>query len=306
MKKTKPNAAKAWWNFTGESEAFEARQPDRISRLYFPLCNEAGLLSAVTPDLHGDIKTGQNHFLTLPVSEQDLHNTRSARQFWVYVEGKGPWSATAAKPKEACGLEAGALWHKVTRDNRALGIKSVITNFIPAGPEPVEIMRVELTNSGKKSVAITATAAIPLFGRSADNLRDHRHVTSLLHRIDPTPQGVLVTPTMSFDERGHHPNRTVYGVLGCEGDGQAIAGSFPTVDSFIGEGGTFDAPRAVLEDWELPDLSEVELQGREAVGALRFKSRKLAPGKSVTYLILMGIAEERKDALGWLKAYRIQ
>ena len=100
-KKSKTIPSKRWWNFTGEDEAFEAANPDRISRLYFPLANESGLLSAITPTLNGDIKSGQNHFLTVPVSEQDLHNTRSARQFWVYVEGRGPWSATAAKPKES-------------------------------------------------------------------------------------------------------------------------------------------------------------------------------------------------------------
>src|SRR6267142_41910 len=120
MKKAKANASKAWWTFTGSGEEFEARAPDQISRLYFPLCNEAGLLSAITPTLNGDIKAGQNQFLTQPVSEQDLHNTRSARQFWVYVEGRGPWSATAAKPKETSHLEAGALWHRVIRENRTL------------------------------------------------------------------------------------------------------------------------------------------------------------------------------------------
>src|SRR5471030_705385 len=196
MKRVKKSEPKSWWNFTGDGEVFQARNPDQISRLYFPLCNEAGLLSAITPTLHGDIKTGQNHFLTLPVSEQDLHNTRSSRQFWVYVEGKGPWSATSAKPTDSCVLEAGALWHRVTRENRAIGLRSVITSFVPAGPEAVEIMRVELTNIGRRPLAITATAAIPVYARSADNLRDHRHVTSLLHRIAQVPHGVLVAPTM--------------------------------------------------------------------------------------------------------------
>jgi len=39
------------------------------------------------------------------------------------------------------------------------------------------------------------------------------------------------------------------------------------------------------------------------VGALRFKSRKLAPGKSVTYLIYMGLAKDKKEAQSWIKAY---
>src|SRR5471032_2255275 len=127
MRRSKEKKSQPWWCFTGDGEVFEARNPDQVSRLYFPLCNEAGLLSAITPTLHGDIKTGQNHFLTLPLSEQDLHNTRSSRQFWIYVEGRGPWSATAAKPKESCTLEAGALWHKLTRENKTLGLKAVMT-----------------------------------------------------------------------------------------------------------------------------------------------------------------------------------
>lgn len=312
-KKSKPSAT-SWWNFTGADEAFEARNPDHLSRLYFPLCNEAGLLSAVTPTLNGDIKTGQNTFVTQPVSEQDLHNTRSARNFWVYVEGKGPWSATgssaaaqlqraSAKSGETCHLEAGALWQRVTRENKPLGLRSVVTSFVPAGPEQVEILRVELTNIGRKPLSLTPTSAIPLFARSADNLRDHRHVTSLLHRIALHDAGVLVTPTMSFDERGHHANALVYAVLGCEGDGHLPVGSFPTVDSFIGEGGSFDAPKAVYGDLDAPQLTDVQLQGREAVGALRFKTRKLAPGKSATYLVFTGIAKDRKEVLSWLKAY---
>ena len=42
--------------------------------------------------------------------------------------------------------------------------------------------------------------------RSADNIRDHRHVTSLLHRIETTQYGIEVTPVLSFDERGHRKN----------------------------------------------------------------------------------------------------
>ena len=200
-------------------------------------------------------------------------------------------------------MEAGALWHRVTRENRAFGLRAVITNFVPAGADRLEIMRVEITNTGRRPLALTPTAAIPIYGRSADNLRDHRHVTSLLHRIVQHAHGVLATPTMSFDERGHQLNSTVYAVLGCDEDGQAPVGSFPTVASFVGEGGTFDVPRAVYEDWDAPESSDVHLQGREAMGALRFKSRKLAPGKCVTYLIFMGIAKERKEALGWLRLY---
>ena len=44
-------------------------------------------------------------------------------------------------------------------------------------------------------------------------LRDHRHVTSLLNRINIQDNTVLVSPTLSFDERGHTKgNSHVYAV----------------------------------------------------------------------------------------------
>ena len=77
------------WRFIGDDATFRLDAPHRTSYLYFPLVNEAGMMSVVTPTLHGDTKTGQNTFLTAPVSVEDLHNTRSARNFWVYCRGSG-------------------------------------------------------------------------------------------------------------------------------------------------------------------------------------------------------------------------
>ena len=49
-------------------------------------------MSSITPNLNGDINCGQNHFLLQPVSIEDLHNNRSGRNFWLYIEGYGAWS----------------------------------------------------------------------------------------------------------------------------------------------------------------------------------------------------------------------
>jgi cellobiose phosphorylase len=305
MKKTSRKQKKdspqvGWWSFTGADEIFQADSPDRVSRLYFPLCNEAGLMSAITPNLNGDIKTGLNSFLTLPVATEDLHNTRSNRNFWVLADQSGPWSVAAGEKSQ---IRAGALWHQATHENKRLGLRADVLNFVPPTADTVEIMIIQLTNTSRRPVHFTPTAAIPIFARSADNLRDHRHVTSLLHRIDRHEHGVIVRPTMSFDERGHQINALRYAVLGAEENGAAPEGSFPTVASFIGEGGNFDRPQAVLEDSDIPDFSETELQGREAMGALRFKTRKLAPGKSAAYILLLGIAPGQPSIDAWLNTY---
>jgi hypothetical protein len=177
------------WQFCDEHGTFELANPCDSSYLYFPLMNESGLVSVVTPTLHGDIKTNQNTFLTLPVSVEDLHTSRSTRNFWVNVKDRGAWSAAgnsapqiARRTAEEVLLRAGFLWHTVERTNSTLGLRAAVTNFVPANRDQVELMRVTLTNVGDHILTITPTAAIPIYGRSADNLRDHRHVTSLLHR----------------------------------------------------------------------------------------------------------------------------
>ena len=304
----------AGWKFLEDRGVFRMENPHHTSYLYFPLVNEVGMMSAITPTLNGDIKADQNTFLTLPVSVEDLHNTRSSRNFWVYVESAGPWSVTgnsalqianqfAADAAEQVTLEAGILWHKVTRKNPHLGLKAETTNFVPACDDQVELMQIKLTNISNKPLTFTPTAAIPIFGRSADNLRDHRHVTSLLHHIYCHRNGVLVRPTLSFDERGHLPNKQTYLVLGISGDGQAPIGFFPLVEDFIGEGGYFDWPEAVVGSLH-PTCQEGHADdGYEAFGGLRFPEVILQPGDKQAYILILAIQEEETDADHLLKAY---
>jgi cellobiose phosphorylase len=288
------------WQFIDDKGTFRLENPAHTSYLYFPLVNEVGMMSSITPTLNGDIKINQNAFLTLPVTMEDLHNSRGARYFWVLVGGTHPWSVTgnsAAQttqrflldPPETVTLDAGFLWHKITRENHDLGLLAEITNFVPTSDDPVELMKVVITNISEKPVHLTPTAAIPLYGRSADNLRDHRHVTSLLHRIRCGPYGIQVHPTLSFDERGHHPNELTYAVLGAGGDGETPVGFFPVVDEFIGEGGKLDWPEAIVNPVEPPAKAGQNLEGYEAIGGIRFKDVVLGPGDSSAFILILGV-----------------
>ena len=55
---------------------------------------------------------------------------------------------------------------------------------------------------------------------------------------------------MSFDERGHQPNHKIYYVNGCSGKGENPISYYPTVEDFIGEGGTYTHPRTVYEGYK--------------------------------------------------------
>ena len=96
---------------------------------------------------------------------------------------------------------------------------------------------------------------------------------------------------MSFDEKGHRRNHKTYYVCGFTGEGHAPEGFFPTVEEYIGEGGTFTHPRAVYEKRPgVPPSSTAE--GREAMGAFCFGNLTLLPGEKASYTILLGVEEK--------------
>lgn len=298
----------AGWAFLADGE-FVLEHPEETSYLYFPLANEAGMMCAITPRLHGDSKTGQKSFLLPPVSAEDLHNTKSARNFWLYIQGFGPWSLTGITPKqilnrqdETLTLRAGFLWHRITRKNRRLQIEGEVTSFVPVNEDHVELMKVKITNTGTQEVCFTPTAAVPIYGRSADHLRDHRHVTSLLQRIYTVQHGVVASPTISFDERHHQANTTNYCVLGAEGDGRPPVGFYPVLEEFVGEGGSLEWPEKVVVQAEDFSGASREVAGYEAIGALRFAPARIGPGETKSYIIIMGINDDSGDFKAWAEA----
>ena len=120
---------------------------------------------------------------------------------------------------------------------------------------------------------------MPVFARALANKHDHEHVTSLLNRIVQLPEGVVVEPSMIFNEHGHKINQMVYSVLGKSNKEKIPSGRSRRRGNFYGEGGTCFAPEAVMNNAAPVDLPKEALDGQEAVGALRFKKISLASGR---------------------------
>ena len=290
--------------FLDENGTFTLRRPENVSGLYFPLASETGLKSALSPNLGGDAKLDQETFLLEPVSIEDLHASRATRNIWCKVDGSGVWSVAGVSAEQELvkfsptqddsQVTAGLMRHTLERTSRTFNLTAAVTSFVPKDRN-VEILLVSIENGGTYSRELSVYGAIPIYGRSAANLRDHRNVTSMLHRIKTTEHGVLVKPTMSFDERGHRRNETVYYVLGCTGSGGAPEAFYPTVEEWIGEGGAYTHPRAVYEG--RPGRSAgCEAAGREAMGAFRFPAVTLEPGQRAEYILLLG-AETSEEAV---------
>ena len=179
------------------------------------------------------------------------------------------------------------MWHTVTRHGTEVALKARVTSFIPY-QKNMEIHRIEITNTGKEPLTFRPAAAIPIYGRSADNIRDHRHVTSLLHRVTVTEGGVQVCPTFSFDERGHQLNREIYFVNGMTGDGRLPESFEPELAEFIGSG-SLSHPEALLRGSEGRQPS-YQVNGQEALGGLYFAMQTLQPGEETSYLLFLGAA----------------
>lgn len=299
------------YTFIDNKGTFTLKNPENTSYLYFPIASEKGLKSVVTPNLAGDSKMDQNTFLLEPESSENLHNNKSTRNFWLNIEGKGLYSAVGVSAgqmadkftdkQDESELKAGIMWHEITRNSKEYGIECKVLSFVDVD-ENVEVMKVTVTNAGKEAISFVPTAAIPLYGRSATNIRDHRHVTSLLHRIKTTECGVEVTPTLSFDERGHQFNHVTYYVCGFTGNGEKPVDFYPEVETFLGEGGSFERPLSVLNNAEGVKAG-VCIEGIEAVGGLHFAKTTLEAGQSADYIVLMGISDDQTDISAMVTAY---
>ena len=206
------------YEFIDNKGTFKLEDPDLYSYLYFPDGSDSGMMGSLTPELGGDLKTSQNSFILEPVSSDNLHNNRSARNFWLCLKDGSLISATGASAlshakrftpqKDKVTLYGGLLWQKVVREINGTDIKTDVTTFVPVETsDKIELTSVKITNTGSSPVTFTPTAATPIYGRSADNIRDHRNVTSMLNRMSVTEYGITNDPTLTFDERGHRKNK---------------------------------------------------------------------------------------------------
>ncbi|MFA7677035.1 MAG: cellobiose phosphorylase, partial [Candidatus Omnitrophota bacterium] len=100
------------YKFIDDKGTFRIDNPQGLG-LYFPLTDSTGnILCSISPNLGGDIKKDNDHFLTPPASITDIENNLLCRrEFFISVDNKllrasYPWEDT---------LEAGLLYHKLTK-----------------------------------------------------------------------------------------------------------------------------------------------------------------------------------------------
>lgn len=106
--------------------------------------------------------------------------------------------------------------------------------------------------------------------------------------------GVEVSPVLSFDERGHQKNYMTYYVCGVGKNGEAPKDFYPVIEDFVGEGGNFERPYAVVCNMEGEKAGKC-FDGLEAVGGIRFEEVTLEAGESISYTILIGVTDDKEE-----------
>jgi len=267
----------------------------------------------VTPELKGDICSGFDKYLTIATVTEELHRTTACRNFWIKPINDQPWSAAGCSSfqksqKWTQNGDSSEVTGKIgsftlTRYNQRLGIKSEITVFVPSNGDMVEIMKVKIENAGDRPVSFIPFTATPLFGRHADNIRDHRQVTTMFQRTHILKDGVMISPTIVHDEKGHTVNKTKYISIGFTSEGKQPESVWGDLYEFMGQGGSLDNPEAVFNESRSGSGQGAVIEGKEAVCALRFSKVRLNPGQTVTYILVNGITEDENDIDKWRKYY---
>ncbi len=302
---------KELWYFNEENNGtFIVDHAEKIPQFYFPLMNEAGMKASVTSELKGDLCTNFAHYLTVPVVTEDLHRVNASRNFWVCSKENIPWSVTGMN-----AAQKKAVWpddkenYKVVgrlgvfetiRENKALGLKASTKTFVPINEDMVEVILVEIENTSDQPIEIQGAFAMPVFARHADNLRDHRQVTTMFQENHVEEQGVRVKPRIVHDEHGHRKSKTHYFIYGFDNDGNPPKDIWSSLHDFIGQGGNLDNPEALYKD-KKPEKNQKDAV--EAIGAFRFDNKTIKSGGKEYFIILSGIAQSKEEIEKWSKHY---
>jgi len=281
---------------------FYIKDIDELSGSYMPLCNPYGQKSSISPGMGGDMTIDQNHFLLVPSTAQDLDQSLFKRSMYFRVNKDYTWSTSGLTPhqvlhKDQVDMHGSFLMQKITRTNQDFTCE--IESFVPVGESYKELHKVSIKNTSLNDLKIKPVLGIPLYSRSADSVRDHRHVTALLNEVTMEEKGVINTPTFSFDERGHVRNKTSYGVF-AEIDGESITEYYPTFEEFCGEGHSLLDPLALKEERASYQVGD-KVSGYEAMGGLGYKERSLGAGQTLEIVFSLEISEDKESLLKYAK-----
>ncbi len=280
--------------------AFSITNVTDLSYTYFPLCNNKAMKSSIGPTLSGDTKVDQNSFLLYPNSVEDLETSLLKRNIYFRVNDSFTWSITGQTANQTLSpdkvdLFGDFLVHTIVRTNERFTCR--IESFVPSDDTYQELHKITIKNTTDTPLHLKSVVGVPIYGRSADNIRDHRHVTSLLNRIKVADHGIINHPTFSFDERGHVLNQKHYGIFSKSSHHQTVKNYYPTLEEFSGEGNTLFDPLVVKKDisssYQVGDI----VKGYEAMAGMEYEPVTLKENEELSIVLSFAITDDESSML---------
>mgnify|MGYP001551166914 CR=1 FL=1 len=263
---------------------------------YIPMLNQKGLRSFLTPFFAGHLVINHDRYILEPTSERSLYQPTTSRNVLFYIDGNR-YDLNAMlnhQINEPYEFETGHAYQKVTRKHEGVSFQTL--SFLPL-EDPVELHHMTIKKETETSKTFKAITAVELYGRSAENQRDHRHVTSLLNQIHVDDDGIIVHPTLHFDEKGHHPNEMKYFVFATSPD-LNVEGIIPTFDAFVDHGST-QFPNGLTNF-----TNQTHVEGYEAMGAISFHEVTLEAHQTITLTLMIGADTSTENIMRMKKTYQ--
>ena len=211
----------------------------------------------------------------------------NARFLWLR-ENKRTWlvnnydltNKETLNPKYEMGLG----YVKFSGSSKKMNLNVSATIFVPL-EEMSELWLVDITNDSNKDKEIDFIPTIPIYAGSRAYVEYHRDVVRLYNK-SKIDKDIEIIPGLEWVEGLTDPSNICYFMSAETQKGKKGTRFYSDRETFLGPNGMWLKPEAVLND----TAPEKQCYGKEAVGAIEFKKVNIPAGKTVSFVIINGIA----------------
>ena len=225
----------------------------------------------------------------------------NARFIWIR-EGKETWlvnnydltNTETINPKYEMGLG----YVKFSGSSKKMQLKVSTTIFVPL-EEMAELWIVDITNNSNKTKEIDFIPTVPIYGGSRAYVEYHRDVVRLYNK-SKIDKDIEILPGLEWVEGLTDPSNICYFMSAETQTGKKGTRFYSDRETFLGPNGMWLKPDAILNNLE----PKKQCYGKEAVGAIEFKKVNIPAGKTVSFVVINGIAFNGSiDAKKLIKKY---
>ncbi|MFA6914605.1 MAG: hypothetical protein WCQ83_05350, partial [Endomicrobiia bacterium] len=187
---------------------------------------------------------------------------------------------------------------KFSGSSKKMQLNVSTTVFVPL-EEMAELWIVDITNNSNKAKEIDFIPTVPIYGGSRAYVEYHRDVVRLYNK-SKIDKDIEILPGLEWVEGLTDPSSICYFMSAETQTGKKGTRFYSDRETFLGPNGMWLKPDSILNNLE----PKKQCYGKEAVGAIEFKKVNIPAGKTVSFVVINGIAFNGSiDAKKLIKKY---